>query len=63
MITLKKVELADKDKFWNIFQKYCYEMSAFYDRFRFKWYYEYEYFDAILRKIVELLILFLMIKP
>lgn len=47
MVTLKKVELADKDKFWNIFQKYCYEMSAFYDMdLDSNGNYEYEYFDA-----------------
>ena len=31
MILLKEVLLADKDKLWNIFQKYFYEMSAYYD--------------------------------
>lgn len=31
MIVLKEVEASDKDKLWNIFQKYFYEMSAYYD--------------------------------
>lgn len=31
MIILKKAEVSDKDKMWNIFQKYLYEMTNYYD--------------------------------
>ena len=31
MIALKKIELPDKSRFWNIFQKYLYEMTNYYD--------------------------------
>lgn len=31
MITLKPIALSEKERLWNVFQKYCYEMSAHYD--------------------------------
>lgn len=31
MISLKRVTPADRETLWNIFQKYLYELSAFYD--------------------------------
>lgn len=47
MVTLQTVELSDKNRLWNIFQKYCYEMSAYYDMdLDSTGNYEYEYFDA-----------------
>ena len=47
MLTLKPVETAEKDILWNVFQKYYYEMSAYYDlEMRPDGNYEYRYFDA-----------------
>ena len=38
---------ADKNRLWNIFQKYLYEMSAYYDmEMDFSGNYEYRYFDT-----------------
>ena len=31
MIVLKEVQASDKEKLWNVFQKYFYEMSSYYD--------------------------------
>ena len=31
MLTLKQIKLPDKDRFWNIFQKYLYELTCYYD--------------------------------
>lgn len=48
---IKKVELSDKERFWNIFPKYCYEMSAYYDmNLDFNGNYDYEYFDIYFKE-------------
>ena len=47
MIALKKIESSDKSKFWNIFQKYLYEITNYYDMDMDKLgNYEYKYFDS-----------------
>lgn len=47
MIMLKLAEQADKNRLWNMFQKYFYEMSAYYDmEMDSKGNYEYRYFDT-----------------
>lgn len=48
MITLKKIEPSDKSKFWNIVQKYLYEMTNYYDLGMMdeSGNYEYQYFDS-----------------
>ena len=47
MIRLKSAERTDKNRLWNIFQKYLYEMSAYYDmEMDFSGNYEYRYFDT-----------------
>ncbi len=47
MIMLKSAERTDKNRLWNIFQKYFYEMSAYYDmEMDFSGNYEYRYFDT-----------------
>lgn len=47
MIILQEVQMLDKDKLWNVFQKYLYEMTNFYvmdmDEYGN---YEYKYFDC-----------------
>ena len=48
MITLKKIEPSDRDKFWSLFQQYLYEMTAYYDPggTDASGNYEYRYFDS-----------------
>lgn len=48
MITLKKIGPSDKSKFWNIVQKYLYEMTNYYDMGMIDELgnYEYKYFDS-----------------
>ncbi|MBR1565895.1 MAG: GNAT family N-acetyltransferase [Oscillospiraceae bacterium] len=47
MLTLKPVEAAEKDILRNVFQKYYYEMSAYYDlEMNAGGNYDYRYFDA-----------------
>lgn len=48
MITLKKIEPSDKRKFWNIVQKYLYEMTNYYDMGMIDELgnYKYKYFDS-----------------
>lgn len=47
MIALKQIELADKSKFWNIFQKYLYELTNYYDMdMDASGNYPYKYFDS-----------------
>ncbi len=50
MITLKHITASDKDKLWNLLQKYLYEMSAYYDLCDSDMdntgNYEYKYFDT-----------------
>lgn len=47
MIVLKEVLTQDKDRLWNIFQKYLYEMTNYYDMdMNESGNYEYKYFDA-----------------
>lgn len=47
MIALKEVLTQDKDRLWNISQKYLYEMTNYYDMgMNESGNYEYKYFDA-----------------
>lgn len=48
VITLKKIEPSDKSKFWNIVQKYLYEMTNYYDMGVMDELgnYQYRYFDS-----------------
>lgn len=51
MITLKPVEQADRTRLWNVFQKYYYEMSPYYDlRMDPSGCYEYRYFDSYFKE-------------
>lgn len=46
MIILKEVQVLDKEKLWNIFQKYFHEMTAYYDMdMDERGNYPYKYFD------------------
>lgn len=47
MIAFKAVQISDRERLWNIFQKYLYEMTAYYDmEMDEAGNYPYKYFDA-----------------
>ena len=47
MIALKKIERSDRDRLWNLFQKYLYEMTNYYDMdMDALGNFQYKYFDS-----------------
>lgn len=59
MIILKEAQVSDQDKLWNIFQKYLYEMSNYYDmEMNESGNYEYKYFDHYFKES-ERIVLFI----